>query len=207
MRRATNPARGRVSPALTPRCWPIARLLSRNPLVRRNDRIEALTLCLATALALVAIPFSFLVHSEVHAAQTAAMERQAQTIHTVQATAVDDASAIVTEAGGGAMVTARWTYNSVPHNGSVDVDDGSINAGDRFDLWVDDAGDATHAPLTAAEAALGSVLTAVAFYLAVLSLIALLVVGARAVLRRFRHRAWDIDLELLTGSGGGHLHR
>ena len=59
-----------MSPALTPRCWPIARLLSRNPLVRRNDRIEALTLCLATALALVAIPFSFLVHSEVHAAQT-----------------------------------------------------------------------------------------------------------------------------------------
>ncbi|MXP21710.1 hypothetical protein GIY30_10160 [Gordonia sp. HNM0687] len=207
MRRATNSDRGWVRSVLTPRRWPIARLLSRNPLVRSTDRIEALTLCLAAALALVAIPLSVLVHDEVSAAQTAAMERQAQTIHSVQATAVDDASAIVTETGGGAIVTARWTYNAVPHTGSVNVVDGSINAGERFDLWVDQRGEATRGPLTAAEAAMGSVLTAIAFYLAVLALTTLLVVAARAVLRRFRHRAWDIDLALLTGSGGGHLHR
>lgn len=193
--------------ALTPRRWPITRLLSRNPLIRRTDRLEALTLCLAAAIALVAIPLSVVVHNEVRTAQTATMERQAQTIHSVQATAVDDASAIVTETGGGAMVTARWTFNSAPHTDSVKVDDSSINAGERFDMWVDQKGDATHAPLTAAEAVMGSVLTAIVFYLAVLSLITLLVVAARGVLRRFRHRAWDVDLELLTGSGGDHLHR
>ena len=43
---------------LDPRCWRVARIFARNPLVRRADRIEAAVMLVAIVASLVAIPLT-----------------------------------------------------------------------------------------------------------------------------------------------------
>ncbi|ROZ89081.1 hypothetical protein EEB19_19405 [Gordonia sp. OPL2] len=192
---------------LSPRRWPITKLFSRNPVVRRSDRVEALAFCLAALLAVLAIPLAVSVEGGVHKARSAAIAEQARTIHAVEATAVDDASVIFSEGQNGALVTARWSYNAVPHRGTVNVDDTALNAGDQFTMWVDEQGQTTRKPLTPADAASGAIMTAAAFYLAVLAVSAVAVMGVRGLLDRHRRRGWDSALAELTGSDDGHSHR
>ncbi|MFW0782898.1 hypothetical protein AAFP35_00120 [Gordonia sp. CPCC 206044] len=191
----------------TPRRRTLASLVSRNPLIRRVDRIEALMVCLAFALALVAIPLAVSVQGGMYDSRMKAMSEQAQTIHPVQATAVDNSSGFVSEGQNGGLVTARWTYRSVPHTETVHVDDVSTERGDRFTVWVDDNGASTHAPITASDARLGAVVVGIAFYAAMIAVCFLLVMAVRKIGDRFRRRGWDTDLALLTGSGDGRLRR
>lgn len=192
---------------LSPRRWPITKLISRNPVIRPSDRVEALAICMAAVIAVLAIPLAVWVEGGVHTARTAAIAEQARTVHAVEATAVDDASVILSEGQNGALVTARWSYNAVPRRGTVNVDDTALNAGDQFTMWVDQRGQATRKPLTPADAASGAIMTAAAFYLAVLALSAVAVMGVRALLDRRRRRGWDSALADLTGSDDGHSHR
>lgn len=43
---------------LDPRCWRVARVFGRNPLLRRADRTEAVVVLIALAVSLVAIPIA-----------------------------------------------------------------------------------------------------------------------------------------------------
>ena len=180
----------RRSSALSPRRWPIARLLSRNPLVRGSDRAEAFAVCLAVLLAVLAVPLAVMVQDSVHTSRSDAIAEQQRTIHPVEATAVEDSSVILTEGQSGSLVTARWSYKSIGHEETVNVDT-STKAGDRFTVWVDDRGASTRQPLTPADALSGAILTAVAFYLGVLALLAVLARSVTAIIDRRRQRGWD----------------
>ncbi|MEE4023790.1 hypothetical protein V1Y59_11930 [Gordonia sp. PKS22-38] len=187
------------------RRWSVAPLFSSNPLVRRSDRAEALAACLAAILAVVAIPLAALVMGNVHDSQIAAVEQQARTIQPITATAVDDATAVATEATPSGIVTAQWTHNSVTHTDTVTTDDITIDAGDPVTVWVNPRGESTLPPMTANDAAISAALAAVGFYLAAISLVIGFVVAARAIADRYRRRQWDAGLALLTGDGGDQL--
>ncbi|MEE3852090.1 hypothetical protein VZC37_17235 [Gordonia sp. LSe1-13] len=187
------------------RRWSVAPLFSSNPLVRRSDRAEALSVCLAAMLAVVAIPLAALVLGNVHDSQIAAVEEQARTVQPITATAVDDATAVATEAAPSGIVTAQWTHNSVMHTDTITTDDITIDAGDPVTVWVDSRGESTLAPMTANDAAISAALAAIGFYLAVVSLVIGFVMAARAIADRYRRRRWDADLALLTGDGGDQL--
>ncbi|MGH3677775.1 MAG: hypothetical protein ACRDU5_18985 [Mycobacterium sp.] len=75
--------------------WPIFGLLSRNPLVRRSDRIEALVLALAVVVLLLAVPVAAAVGTVVHDSRRDVYAEQAQTRHVVTATSVAAAAAIL----------------------------------------------------------------------------------------------------------------
>ncbi|AZG46645.1 putative membrane protein [Gordonia insulae] len=193
-------------PLLSPRRWPIMRLISGSPLIRRTDRVQALATCLAALVALIAIPLAVQVEDEVHTVRSAEIAEHARTTQAVEATAVEDSAVILAEGQTGTTVTARWTFASFPHRQVVSVDKAVVHTGDHFTVWVDPRGHATHEPLSESEAGVGAALTAVAFYGAALTLCALFVLSVRTIVGRHRGRAWDAALAALTGTDEDH-HR
>ena len=102
------------------RCW-IIRALGRNPLVRFSDRVEAVVLVLVFATALVVTPVAGAIGTAVYEARARLYAEQAQTRHTVAATAIEDSTVIVEQDDEAFRVHARWHANGVEHFGSLDL--------------------------------------------------------------------------------------
>jgi hypothetical protein len=92
----------------------IVRAFGRNPLVRTSDRIEALLLILAVAVALVAAPIAGAIGTAVYEARSHAYVERATSRHTVTAIAVEDS-----------VTTVRpYTIDTITeHTGSFEWDD------------------------------------------------------------------------------------
>lgn len=191
---------------LTPRRWPIFRLVSRNPLVRSSDRAEALAHWVAVIFAVIAIPLAVTVGGNIHNSLLDTVARQSAAAHSVQATAVEKSQSLLTPNGGDAMVEARWSYNSVGHIESVHVDS-ALDAGEQFPLYVNDEGKPATEPMTSADATANTVLVVTTFYFAVLTGCLLFLMAVRALLERSRRRAWDVELAQLSDSGDGWARR
>lgn len=191
---------------LIPQRWPLFRLASRNPLLRLSDRLESLAHWAAVVFAIIAIPLTVSVGHDVHGALVHTLEEQSQTVHPVTATAVRNSESLITPDGGDAMVQARWTYNSVSYSDTVHVDT-TVTTGEHFPMYVDDQGKATTKPMTGADIAANTVLVALTFYASLLAACVVFVLTVRSVLGRFRRRAWDAELALLTDSGDGWARR
>ena len=76
------------------RSWTI-RAFGRNPLVRFSDRVEAVVLVLVFATALAVIPVAGAIGTAVYESRARLYTEQAQTRHTVAATAIEDSTIIV----------------------------------------------------------------------------------------------------------------
>ncbi|MFW0794458.1 hypothetical protein AAFP30_11645 [Gordonia sp. CPCC 205515] len=191
---------------LVPRRWPISRLASRNPLVRASDRFEALAHWIAVIFAVIAIPLAVSVGQHIHSSLLETQARQTAAVHTVQATANEKSSSLLTPDGGDSMVEARWSYNSVAHVQSVHVDS-AVDTGEQFPLYVDDEGKPSTEPMTSADAMANTVLVATTFYVGAITASILFVMAAGWMLGRFRRHAWDLELAQLTDSGDGWARR
>ena len=182
----------------------VRRLTGRNPLLRRSDRLEALVVLLVAFIAIAALP------TIVHYAKGARDERareitaQAQSVHSVQATAtadstvpiVDDMSPVET------TVPAQWTTQGfLNHTDTVKVDH-FVRAGDRFTLWLD-ADEHPSAPPRDPSSALGEVVLAgFAVYCTIVALAGFLLLLVIETLNYFRRRTWDSHIRILVDNGG-----
>lgn len=182
---------------LEPRCWRIARLFGRNPLLRRTDRLEALVMLVALVTSLVAIPIAGVVGVAAYGARDRVYTQEAQERHRVMATVTDAEH----EDLGTTVAQAKWPLAAGLRTGTLVLAD-PVKAGENIEIWVDKDGTPTIPPTPAWLAAAEAVGMAGVTLLAVAVGMATLVAAIRLRLDRTRDAAWEREIRYLVDDGG-----
>ncbi|HET7667644.1 MAG TPA: hypothetical protein VFK56_16570 [Mycobacterium sp.] len=181
--------------------WPLFRLLSRNPLIRVSDRIEALVLALTVTVSMLAAPVAAAVGTAVHDSRRDLYAEQARTRHITTATIADDSGAQTISRTNTVNVPARWSAAGTEHTGQVTAHS-PVKNGDQVAIWVDHNGALTDEPTPTTRAAVDAVTAAVAMWAGVAAAAVILFAGARKACDRFRVVGWQHDIDVLVGRGG-----
>ena len=179
-----------------PRCWRVARIFGRNPLLRRTDRVEALITVVAVLVTLMAIPVAGVLGAATYGARDRLYTQEAQGRHLVAAK-VDDARA---GDWGTTLVQVRWPVAAGQRTGSMQLPAG-VKSGDSVRIWLDKDGEPSFPPTPASHAVADAIGTAVAISLLVGFVMASLVVAARSWLDRARAAQWDRAITCLVDDG------
>ena len=178
----------------------------RNPLVRRSDRVEGILVAIVSLIALIALPFAMMIGSADISSETAASDTQLQSRHQVTATVLATAAQPAASVGDSApianttRVNAVWQPpNSAQRTGVITVPSASAVEGATTDIWLDDTGKQTTAPLTHADAVTNGVLVAAFSWLCAIGLLAGAFWVARRVLDRRRSARWAEDWAQFAG--------
>lgn len=178
---------------LDPRCWHIARIFGRNPLLRRADRIEALVMLVALIASLVAIPVAGVVGGVTYGARDRLYTQEAHERHTVMATVTDAR----VEDMGITVVQAKWPVAAGQRTGALQLSD-QVKAGESVEIWVDKDGNPV-VPPTPAWLAVGEALGMAAVTLLAVGVgMAALVAAVRSRLDRARDAAWEREIRCLA---------
>jgi hypothetical protein len=182
--------------------WVLRACGRRNPLVRTSDRIELLIIALGVLTALVAAACAGALGTAVHDARSRVYLAEAQTRHTVIATAIAD-STIVFGVDDTAVtgVNARWQVEGTGHTGGFTID-APVKTGDPLMIWVDRDGNPVDAPRPTSRAGVEAVGVAYAAWQTVVLTVTGLVCWGRSRLDRRRVSGWDRDLRSLVYGGG-----
>ncbi len=182
---------------LDPRCWRIARVFGRNPLLRRADRIEAVVVLIALVVSLVALPVAGVAGTVVYGARHSQYVREASQRHavvaTVTATGIDSVDHSV--------VQASWPVAGGDRNGLI----GLITAtkvGQHVRIWIDDGGNPVDPPTPAWRALTGALGTSLTIVLALGLATASFVTGIRSRLDRARDAQWEHEIRSFQDDGG-----
>jgi hypothetical protein len=185
---------------LDARCWRIARVFGRNPLLRRTDRIEALVMLVALVASLLAIPVVGVMSIVVYGARDRLYDQEAQARHTVMAT-VADASAPLDQDARTVLVKARWPAAAGERTGSFQHST-PVKAGERIEIWVDKDANLVGPPTPTWYAAIDAVGTAIVTLLVVGAVMTSLVAALRSLLDRARDAEWEREIRCLQEDGG-----
>ncbi|OYD67525.1 Rv1733c family protein [Rhodococcus sp. OK302] len=169
-----------------------------DPMVRRSDRIEGFMSFGLIIFAILLLPLAIWAGSATGASQNALLAEQAVHIHAVTATTTGDSAAsdvVTTDYVPSAVenAPAQWNWNGSVHRGDVTVDS-STPAGSLVDIYVDDNGDKTIAPLTQTAADVAAVVTGIFTWLSAMALLTIGFMLVRVWLDRIRVAQWDRDL-------------
>lgn len=181
---------------LDPRCWRVARIFGRNPLLRRVDRIEALLTLVAVLATLIAIPVAGVVGAVTYGAHDRLYTEEAHGRHLVAAS-VEDARP---SEFGTTLVQVRWPEAGGRRTGTLQLA-GPVKPGDRLRVWVDRDGKPSSPPTPAWHAVVDALGAVGAISLGVGVGMASLVVAARTRLDRARAAQWDRDIRCLQDDG------
>ncbi|MUL81110.1 MULTISPECIES: hypothetical protein [unclassified Mycolicibacterium] len=185
------------------RRWWVLRALSRNPLVRGIDRLEAWAMVLALVFAALVIPHAINVGQNIYGETLRTAEIQAQTRTQVDATVVTDTNPKKPNAPDAtAVVTLTWTANGTPHTGVVRPGR-SIKVGDTIPIWVDRAGRRVPPPMSPDSAGTYAAATGAFVWLGAVMLCGLVLAALRALLDRLRFHTWSAELRVLLDRGDG----
>jgi hypothetical protein len=180
-----------------PHRWWITRVVSRNPLIRRTDRLEVVAIIVAIVLSLTAIPVAGAVGTVVFESQHRLYVQQAQTRHRVAATVTEDSS------GAGTVdVMASWTIERGGRAGAVEWK-APVKRGDRIQVWVDASGDAVDPPTPTANAGFDAAAAGAMIVSAAVAIAGLLAAAIRCWLDRIRDGQWESELRTVVGDDGG----
>ena len=189
-----------------PRWW-VLRACGRNPLVRGIDRVELLIVAFGILVVLVAAAVAGALGTAVHDARSRVYIAEAQTRHTLTATATADSTRVVrVDDSTATRVDARWQVNGTDHTGTVNWDH-PVKAGDPLTIWVDRNGDRVDPPAPTSHAAEDAVSVAFVAWQTVALATAGLVCLARSRLDRRRDSGWDRDIRCLIDDDGGRTNR
>jgi len=183
------------------RCWTI-RALGRNPLVRFSDRVEAVVLVLVVIAALLVTPVAGAIGTAVYESRARLYTEQAQTRHTVAATAIEDSTVVVDQNAEVFPTGARWRANGSEHVGSVDLAH-AVKAGDQLDVWVDASGDQVAAPTPTSRAGIDAMFAGAGAWLIVMAGVAGLSMLVRSWMTHRRFLGWEREWQALVSDDGG----
>lgn len=182
---------------IDPRCWQIARLFGRNPLLRRADRIEVVVILIALVVSLCALPVAGIAGSVVYGLRHSQYEREANQRHavvaTVTATGIDRVDPSVVE--------ASWPVASGDRHGPIELTTGA-KPGQHVRIWIDETGNPADPPTPTWQALSGAAGTVLAIALVVGAGAASLVAGSRLRLDRARDAQWDYEIRCFQDDGG-----
>jgi hypothetical protein len=189
VQRRTRDAKGGAveSFSLWPRGWRVGVIVSRNPLVRWWDRLEALAIVVAVAISMLALPVVASMATELYHAQRAIYTEQARSRPPAPTEATESTAAL---AEGAAQLPIVETPQYVQNK-----------------LVVDDAGNAVSVPIVPSQAAAyDAVSVAVVIEGVVVGTMVALVVATRWHMGRVRDAYWDHDLALVLDDYRGRSH-
>ncbi|HKI39412.1 MAG: hypothetical protein P4L48_16340 [Mycobacterium sp.] len=182
---------------LDPRRWRVARLVGRNPLLRRTDRVEALVVLVALLASLLTIPLTGVLGVAVYGARERLYVLESHERHRVTATVTDtllDGSDVT-------VVRAKWPGPVGERTGTFELAS-SARAGQAFEIWVGKDGKAGFPPTPKWHAVFDAVMMAgVALVIAGFALLSLVAV-VHLRLNRARDSAWEREIRSLVEDGG-----
>lgn len=179
----------------------MVRVLGRNPLVRRVDRLEALGMIFAAVVSICAIPFAAALGTEVHESRSQFYADMARHRHTVLATTVEDSVATVRSNSLRFDVRAQWNDAGRNHVANVEAPT-AMERNETLEVWVDDAGNPADEPPSIDQAGLEAVGTAVLAWFSVLATVVCVLAAVRQRVNRARYETWDRELAQLTRRDG-----
>jgi hypothetical protein len=188
------------------RSWWITRVFGRNPLLRWTDRTEACVIVFAMLVVLAATPVCAAAGVGVYRSHARLYAEQSRARHSVTATVIETGPRPHQPHSTSITVLAMWLVAGdgarggevqVAHTGWMSRDR-AANAGDRIDIWVDDAGAPVAPPTPVSQAGLDAVgYGAGIWFVATLALMA--AVGmVRSPLNRIRHVQWEREFKGFT---------
>lgn len=183
--------------SVDPRRWRVARLVGRNPLLRRSDRVEALVVALAMFASLLAIPVTGVVAATVYGARERLYVQESHERHRVTATINDT----MLEGSGTSVVRATWPGPTGERTGTFELAR-AAKAGQSFEIWVGKDGKAGFPPTPKWHAVFDAVVTAGAALLIAGFAVLTLVAFVCSRLNRARDCAWEREIRSLVEDGG-----
>ena len=188
--------------AIRPTTWSVLRIFSRNPLIRRSDRIDALIVPLAFLLVIVAAACAGVLGTLAHDVESRRCSEEARTRHSVTATAVEDSVPGSLPGPAVSKVRVRWRAIGADHIDTLTWDQ-AVKAGTPLSIWIDENGDKVEPPTPPALAGANAVLAAAVAWWIVFLIAALAAEAARARTTRLRDAQWDRELRLLLDGEDG----
>ena len=178
--------------------WLGSLVWSRNPLVRRRDRIEGALRLAGVLLCVLAVPLTTSIGISVYDAREQAYSAQARDARQVTAVATEEGVLVNTEGHAEPYrVRATWTVDGQEHRGRVTWAD-FPNVGVEQTIWVDSSGNAIDPPRPKSRAAADAVVTALCAWILVVAG----VIGALALchrrLDRARYADWEREFQNIT---------
>lgn len=180
--------------------------LGRNSVGRRSDRIEALAVLTALALAVLAIPFAVHVEDATYRSHVHLAAEQAQTRHPVHAVVLEGSTGMPTDFDAPVSVLAQWHEGNRVRTEEI-VSPGVVATGASLTVWVDTAGRVVTAPLTTTDVRVSAISVGWTVWVMVAIAGGLAAVGLRLRLDRHRARAWERALALLAHNDDGWANR
>jgi hypothetical protein len=191
------------------RSWWMACAISRNPMVRWTDRVEACAMLLVMLVAVAGTAVCVATTVGVYRSHAELYAEQSTTRRAVTATVVEKDSRPRAPHTTGVVVLAMWLVGADgARGGERDIacsawvnTDRSVRAGDRLDIWVDDAGVPVAPPTRPSRAVFDAAGVGAGLWCsAALGLVAF--VGlVRSPLNRIRREQWESEIEGLAGGG------
>ncbi len=182
---------------LDPRCWRLARIFGRNPLLRRADRIDAAVMLVVIVASLIAIPVTGVVGALAYTARHRLYAQEAHDRHLVVATVIDARPGDL----GATVVHARWSEPAGERTGTLQRST-AVTAGESIEVWVDSEGTPSLPPTPAWHAVGDAVGMAGVIPLTVGVGLASLLAAVRFRLDRARDAQWERDIRCLVDDGG-----
>ncbi len=176
------------------------RLSGRNPLVRVSDRIEAATILLVVAVALLAAPLAGAMGTATHDSLVHRYAAVRAARHQVNATVTADSSLAPQAYEEPFLTPIRWVVAGTEH--TAQVRSHHMKAGEQVSIWVDTSGEQTAKPLTDENAAAQAVVTGFGLWFAAVGVASAIWTVLRLRLNRSRYAAWDRALRDLADNGG-----
>lgn len=180
-----------------PRCWRIARIFGRNPLLRRTDRLEAMAAVIAAVALLIAVPIASIAGTVVYGALHSKYLQEASERHAVVATV----SSTGIDANDHSIVLASWPAARGGRSGPIGLTR-DAEVGQHVRIWIDDNGNRADAPTPAWRAVTVALGTVVAIVLASGIATAASVNRMRSWLNRARDDQWDREIRCFLENGG-----
>lgn len=180
--------------SLDPRCWQIFRVVSRNPLLRRCDRVEALITLLAIVVALFAPAVAGLAGSMVYTARDRQYTQEAATRQVIDAI-------VVGVDPDGAVVTAEWHVPAGKRTGQIRTD-GPAQAGQPIKIGVNSNGDPVPVATSDDRALIDAAVIGASILLGVPTAMAALLGLTRRRVGRARDAQWERDIRYLLSDTG-----
>ena len=183
------------NPATTRSLWHRF-MLGSGPLKRSTDRIQVLARVLLLLTVVMAVPIALAVATATGSQIRTVADAEAASRHQVSATLVDDAAApSVRDAEHAALtvrVEATWRGPTGMRNGMVRAPV-ATKAGSTVDIWVDDSGALTTAPMDSSGIVGRAVLASLATFGGISAVAGLGYLGTCRLLERGRMRRWGHD--------------
>ncbi len=189
-----------------PTTWPVLRIFSRNPLIRRSDRIDAAVTPLAVLLVIVSVACAGVLGTVAHDVESHRYLEEAKTRHSVTATAVEDSTPGTLPESSASKVVVRWKENGIAHTDVVTWDQ-PIKAKAALKIWVDGSGNRVAAPTPPALAGANVILSAAVAWWVMVVIVELSVRAVRARTARMRDDQWEREIRCLVDDEDGRTNR